>query len=92
MVAKLDDIYDNPSYHAEWYLQNITGNMKYLGSAPSEINNSSTTTYLGAGVYWTITYHIMKLMQRQEQHYLIYCKKEDRDSKFNEYYNFWTPI
>ena len=60
--------------------------MKCLGSVPAEISHSSTIAYLHEGANWSIAYQIMKLIQRREQHYLIYCKQEDEESIFDEYY------
>jgi hypothetical protein len=41
MVEKLEQIYNNPSYYAGYYLKNIVGNLTLLGSVPAEINHSS---------------------------------------------------
>ena len=86
MIEKLDDIYQNPSYYVGCCLRDITGNMRYIGSVAAEINHSSAVVYLGEGANWTMEYQIMKLMQRQQPHYIIYCKQEDEESIFNEYY------
>ena len=78
MVEKLEEIYNNPSYYAGYYLKNIVGNLTLLGSVPAEINHSSICAYFGKGANWTLSYHMMILMERQHTHYLSLRRDIDR--------------
>ena len=63
-VDKLDAIFNNPSYYAGYYLNNIKCHLDLKGSAPAEQNHSSIISYFGDGASWTIMEHIHRLLQR----------------------------
>ena len=67
-LGKLDNIYQNPSYYAGYYLRNIEGNLWLLGSVTAEQNHASIVAYMGEGGNWSIMLHMSMLMSRHQDH------------------------
>ena len=58
-------------------MKNITCNLRLKGSVPAEINHSSIVSNFEPSASWTIKEHLIKPMERQQQHYNQKCKMED---------------
>jgi hypothetical protein len=61
----VEKIYKNPEYYSGYYLHQIEGNLKMMGSTPAEQNHSSVAAHLGNGANWTISEHVRQLIERQ---------------------------
>jgi hypothetical protein len=60
--SALEQIYNNPSHFAGWFLKKIEGNLLLHGSVPAEQNHSSVAAHLGAGASWSIAEQVEKLL------------------------------
>jgi hypothetical protein len=65
--SALQEIYENSSYYAGWYLREVEGNLSSVGSTPAEQNHSSVCAHLGDGATWQIAEQVSKLLRRQQE-------------------------
>jgi hypothetical protein len=63
--SSLEEIYNNPSHYAGWFLKKIEGNLFLNGSVPAEQNHSSVAAHLGSGASWSVVEQVSKLLSRQ---------------------------
>ena len=66
------------------HLRNVKCDIQLHGRYSAEINYSSTVSHLGTGASWTITYHFIKLLERQHTHYNKLCVYEDEANIYNK--------
>jgi hypothetical protein len=64
-LCVLQQIYNEPSHYAGWFLKNIEGNLLLDGSVPAEQNHSSVAAHLGRGGSWSVAEQVTKLLKRQ---------------------------
>jgi hypothetical protein len=62
--SSLEQIYNNPSHFAGWFLRNVEGNLLLNGSVPAEQNHSSVAAHLGAGASWSVVEQVERLLTR----------------------------
>jgi hypothetical protein len=60
--SSLEEIYNNPSHYAGWFLKKIEGNLLLNGSIPAEQNHLSVAAHLGAGASWSVVEQVFKLL------------------------------
>jgi hypothetical protein len=63
--SALEEIYQDPSHYAGWFLKEIEGNVFLNGSVPAKQNHSSVAAHLGAGGSWSIVEQVFKLLSPQ---------------------------
>ncbi len=63
--SHLEEIYNNPSHYAGWFLRTVEGNLLLNGSVPAEQNHSSVAAHLGGGASWSVVEQVSKLLSRQ---------------------------
>jgi hypothetical protein len=63
--SALEDIYNNHTHFAGWYLRKIEGNLHLNGSVPAEQNHASVAAHLGSGASWSVVEHVVMLHKRQ---------------------------
>jgi hypothetical protein len=76
--SSLDQIYNDPSHYAGWFLRKIEGNLFLNGSVPAEQNHSSVSAHLGAGGTWSVAEQLKKLLERQTH---LTTKRRSKDQK-----------
>jgi hypothetical protein len=76
--SSLEQIYNNPSHFAGWFLKKIEGNLLLHGSVPAEQNHSSVAAHLGAGASWSVAEQVEKLLKRQCH---LTAKRRHKDSQ-----------
>jgi hypothetical protein len=76
--SSLEQIYNNPSHFAGWFLKKIEGNLLLHGSVPAEQNHSSVAAHLGAGASWSVVEQVSKLLSRQTH---LTSKRRHKDSQ-----------
>ena len=60
--SALEEIYQDPSHYAGWFLKKIEGNLFLNGSIPAEQNHSSVAAHLGARASWSVVEQVSKLL------------------------------
>ena len=76
-VEKLEAMYSNPSYCTGYYLRGISYNLRLQGSVPTEINHLSIVRHFGPSASRIISYHIVKILEIQQNHHNKICPMED---------------
>ena len=76
--SALEEIYNDPSHFAGWFLRNIEGNLFLNGSVPAEQNHSSVAAHLGAGASWSVVEQVSKLLSRQTH---LTSKRRQKDTQ-----------
>jgi hypothetical protein len=74
----LEQIYNNPSHFADWFLKKIQDNLLLHGSVPAEQNHSSIAAHLGAGASWSIAEQVSKLLSQQTH---LASKQQHKDNQ-----------
>jgi hypothetical protein len=78
-LCVLQQIYDEPSHYAGWFLKNIEENLLLLnGSVPAEQNHSSVAAHLGRGGSWSVAEQVTKLLKCQTRISTKRCQIEQK--------------
>ncbi len=76
--SALEELYQDPSHYAGWFLKKIEGNVFLNGSVPVKQNHSSVAAHLGAGGSWSIVEQVSKFLSQQMN---LSSKRQQKDSQ-----------